>query len=405
MAERQQPTAAPAAGPADDADAEALERLRAEIDAVDRAILERLNERARLVREVGRLKQERGDAVYDGLRERDIVERLVADNPGPFPDAGLPHVFREIVSATRSLEAPVRVAYLGPEGTFCHQASRLRFGALAEFTSAEGIDEVFAAAERGRVEYAVVPVENTTEGVVTRTLDLLAESPLVACGEILLRVSHSLLSRSGRREEVRRVASHPQPLAQCRSWLERELPGVERMEMPSTAAAARRAVEDAGVAAIASALAADVYGLAVVAEAIEDRRDNTTRFLVLGREEAGPGGDDLTCAVFTARKDESGALYRLLEPFARHGVNLTAIHCRPMKGKPWEYLFFVDLEGHRADPSVSAALAEAAERAFSSRVLGSFPRAPGAARPADAQGAERPANALGAACPPSRSGA
>jgi len=378
MVERQQPTAAPAAGSPADSGADSLERLRSRIDEVDRGLLERLNERARLVREVGRLKAARGEAVYDGAREREIVERLRKGNPGPFPDEGIAPVFREIVSATRSLEAPVRVAYLGPEGTFCHQAARARFGALAELAPAAGVGEVFQALERGRVDHAVVPLENTTEGVVTRTLDLLAESPLVPCGEIVLPISHSLLSRTGRREDVRRVASHPQPLAQCRSWLERELPGAERLELPSTAAAARRAVEDPEVAAIASALAADVYGLLPVAEAIEDRPDNTTRFLVLGREEPTPSGHDLTCAVFTARKDEAGALHRLLEPFARHGVNLAALHCRPMKGKPWEYLFFVDLEGHRAEPPVAAALAEAAERAHSHRILGSFPRAPGA---------------------------
>jgi len=385
MVERQQPTAAPAAGSAGDAGAEALDGLRARIDEVDRRLLEGLNERARWVREVGRLKAARRESVYDGAREREIVERLRKANPGPFPDAGIAPVFREIVSATRSLEAPVRVAYLGPEGTFCHQAARARFGALAELASAPEVGAVFEAVERGRVEHAVVPVENTTEGVVTRTLDLLAETPLAPCGEIVLPISHSLLSRSGRREDVQRVASHPQPLAQCRGWLDRELPGVERLEMASTAAAARRALEDPSVAAIASALAADVYGLAVVAEAIEDRRDNTTRFLVLGRDEPAPSGHDLTCAVFTARKDEAGALHRLLEPFARHGVNLTAIHCRPMKGKPWEYLFFVDLEGHRDEPAVAAALAEAGERAHSYRVLGSFPRAPGAGR-----GAARP---------------
>jgi len=380
MTEGRQSGCASAAVGSDDGD---LERLRRAIDALDCALLERLNERARLVREIGRLKAGRGTPVYDGDREREIVERLAAANPGPFPSAALAHVFREVISATRSLEAPVRVAYLGPEGTFCHHASRRRFGALADFRPERSIAEVVAAVERGRADFGVIPVENTTEGVVTQALDTLAESGLSACGEVLLRVSHNLLSRSGRRGDVRRVASHPQPLAQCREWLERELPGVERVETPSTAAAARLALEDPGVAAIASALAAEVYGLQTVEEAIEDRRDNTTRFLVVGRQQPGPTGDDLTSAVFTVRKDESGALHRLLEPFARHGVNLTAIHCRPMKGKPWEYLFFVDMEGHREDERVAKALGEAAQRSFSHRVLGSFARAAARPRPGE----------------------
>jgi chorismate mutase/prephenate dehydratase len=386
MNERRQPGAAPAAAERSDPAGAELERLRREIDAVDDALLERLNARAELVREVGRLKAGRGAPVYDGAREREIVARLVAANPGPFPNAALPHVFREIISATRSLEAPVRVAYLGPEGTFCHQASRRRFGASAEFFPQPNVGEVFVAVERGRADFGVVPVENSTEGVVTQTLDALAGSTLSACGEVVLPISHQLLSRSGRREDVRRVASHPQAAAQCREWIERELPGLERVETASTAAAARLALEDPGVAAIASALAGEVYGLSPVAEAIEDRRDNTTRFLVLGRDVPGPSGRDLTSAVFTVRKDEAGALVRLLEPFASHGVNLTAIHCRPMKGKPWEYLFFVDLEGHRDDVAVAGALAAAAERSFSHRVLGSFARATGRGR-ADAEGA------------------
>jgi chorismate mutase/prephenate dehydratase len=386
MSERRQPGSASATASGGEPSNAELDGLRRAIDAVDDAILAQLNERARLVREVGRLKAGRGAPVYDPGRERGIAERLVAGNSGPFPSAALPHVFREIISATRSLEGPVRVAYLGPEGTYCHQAARRRFGASAVFEPQRAISDVFAAVERGRVDFGVVPVENSTEGVVTQTLDVFAESEISACGEVVLPISHQLLSRSGRREDVRRIASHPQALPQCREWLDREFPGVDRVETPSTAAAARLAVEDPGVAAIASALAGEVYGLRSVAESIEDRRDNTTRFLVLGRSLPAPSGRDLTSAVFTVRKDQAGALVRLLQPFAGHGVNLTAIHCRPMKGKPWEYLFFVDVEGHRDDPAVTKALAEAAERSFSHRVLGSFARAAEAAR---AGGGER----------------
>jgi len=383
MSERIKPGPASAVAGSDDVE---LARLRAVIDAEDDAILERLNRRAQQVLEVGRLKARRGHPVYDRSRESVIVERLTAANTGPFPDAALPAVFREVISATRSLEAPLSVAYLGPEATFCHQASRERFGGSASFVPVRSIPDVFGAVERGAADLGVVPVENTTEGVVTQALDALAESELVAGGEIVLRISHHLLSRSGRREDVQRVASHPQPLAQCREWLDRELPGVPRIETASTAVAASLAQEDPGVAAIASSLATETYGLETVEACIEDRRDNTTRFLVIGRELPEPSDRDLTCAVFTVRKDESGALYRLLEPFARHGVNLTAIHCRPMKGKPWEYLFFVDMEGHRDDAAVRAALTDAAEYAFSHRVLGSFARAPGRGRAAEEGG-------------------
>ncbi len=355
--------------------ADPLARLRREIDAVDDTLLERLNQRASLVTEVGRIKRRDGSALYEPAREREIVGRLAAANPGPFPNAALPHVFREVISATRSLEGPTRVAYLGPEGTFCHLAARQQFGAQAHFSPAVSIPDTFAEVERGNAEYAVVPVENTTEGVVTHTLDTFVESELNICGEVVLRISENLLSQSGLREKVRRVASHPQPLAQCRQWLDRHLPGAERVETSSTAAAAQLAAADADVAAIASELAAEVYGLETVASSIEDQPDNTTRFFVIGGHQVSASGDDLTCAVFTLRRDQSGALHRLLAPFAKHGVNLTSIQSRPLKGKPWEYQFFVDLEGHREDDVVAKALDEAAECAFAHRILGSFPRA------------------------------
>ena len=349
--------------------------LRERIDAVDRSILERLNERARLVASVGRLKRDRGTAVYAAAREREIVEGLRRESPGPFPDAGVEPVFREIISATRSLESVLRIAYLGPEGTFTHLAASRQFGSLAALTGVPSITDVFAAVERGKVDLGVVPVENTTQGIVTETFDAFADFDVAVCGEAVLRIAQDLLSKSGRPEDVRRVASHPQPLAQCRRWLDRHLPGVERVETPSTAAAARLAAEDGEVAAIASELAGVVCGLRTIEAFIEDRRDNTTRFLVLGKESPPASGRDLTSVVFTIRKDETGALQRLIEPFARCGINLTSIQQRPMRGKPWEYLFFVDLEGHPNDSQVAEALEAAAGLAHSHRVLGSFPRA------------------------------
>jgi len=352
-----------------------LERLRGEIDEVDGALLAALNRRAQLVETVGRLKRDTGTGVYEPTRERRIVERLQRENPGPFPDAALAPVFREIVSATRSLEEPVQIAYMGPEGTFSHQAARHQFGEQAQLASVPTIGDVFAAVEAEKVELGVVPVENTTEGVVTQTLDALAQFDVSICAEIALPISHDLLSRSGRIEDVRQVASHPQPLAQCRRWLERHLPNVERVETASTAAAARRAAEDPQTAAIGSSLAAEVYGLVPIESAIEDRRDNRTRFLVLGKQQPPPSGNDLTSAVFTIRRDEAGGLFRLLEPFAKAGVNLTSIQLRPIHGKPWEYLWFIDMEGHRSGEAVAQALEGASKLAYSSRVLGSFPRA------------------------------
>src|SRR5262249_5655221 len=352
-----------------------IERLRARIDSVDAAILAQLNERAGLVAQVGREKRAEGSAVYEPTRERRIVERLRAGNPGPFPSTGLAPVFREIISATRSLEESIRVAYLGPEGTFSHQAAREQFGALAVLCGVATISDVFAAVESGRVQLGIVPVENTTEGVVTQTLDAFGEREVTVCAERVLRVSNALLSKSGRLEDVRRVISHPQPLAQCRRWLDQQLPGVEREEMASTASAALRATDHPECAAIGSLLSAEVYGLEVIAENIQDRRDNSTRFLVIGGDPPPPSGRDLTSAVFTIRRDEAGALFRLIEPFAREGVNLTSIQLRPIKGKPWEYVFFSDCEGHRSEAAVRRALETAARVAHSSRVLGSFPRA------------------------------
>ncbi len=354
-----------------------LEQLRERIDAVDVALLASLNERARLVEAVGRLKQDRGTVVYEPGRERRIVEGLSARNDGPFPDAGIGPVFREIISATRSLEEPVQVAYFGPEGTFTHQAARHQFGEQSTLASVPSITEVFAAVEGGKVALGVVPVENTTEGIVTEAYDALAQFDVTICAEIVLRISHDLLSATGRMDDIEEVASHPQPLAQCRRWLDTRLPDVERVEAPSTATAAQRAAEDASgaKAAIGSHIAAEAYGLEVVESGIEDRRDNSTRFLVLGQTPPSPSGRDLTSVVFTIRKDQAGGLFRLIEPFAKEGVNLTTIQLRPIHGKPWEYLFFLDLEGHQQDASVRAALEGASVVAHSSRVLGSFPRA------------------------------
>ncbi len=361
-----------------------LAELRDGIDAVDQQILAALNERAALVLRVGELKNRKGRGVFSSARERDLSDRLTRQNPGPFPDAGVRPVFREIVSATRSLEATLRVAYLGPEGTFSHLAARETFGAHAEYVAAHTLSEVFAIVERGDAEHGIVPVENTTEGVVTPTLDALLGSELAISGESLLRISHHLMSASGDLAEVRRVASHPQPLAQCRIWLDRHLPQAVRQETPSTSAAAELACKEPDVAAIGSSLLAELRGLSVIAGSIEDQRDNTTRFLVIGGDPPPPSGNDLTTVAFTVRKGQSGALHELLKPFAEHGVNLTSIQARPLAGTPWEYVFFIDLEGHLREDRVRNACDAAATFANSHRPLGSFPRATEARNPSRA---------------------
>ena len=370
---RSQDPAWPSASTAEDP-AE-LARLRREIDAVDREILARLNERARLIDEVGELKRSSGTGVYRAGRERDLITALVGENSGPFPSTAVPAVFREIISATYALEGELRVSFLGPEGTFSHTAAREGFGAQATYRPATTIADVIEAVARGEAEHGIVPVENTTEGPVTQTLDALLGSDVPIIGERLLRISQHLMSRAARIEDVKRVASHPQPFAQCRGWLDRALPNVPRIEMPSTAAAAELALEDPGTAAIGARMLADTSELQVLASSIEDRRDNTTRFLILGGEPPPPSGADLTSLAYTVRKAESGALFGLLEPFAEAGVNLTAIHARPLKGTPWEYVFFIDLEGHQREERVRRACEAAGKLANSYRILGSFPRA------------------------------
>ncbi len=353
-----------------------LAGLRAEIDAIDREILARLNERARAVQRVGEIKDGgRKGPIYVAARERDLVSALIEANDGPFPSAGIPHVFREIISATRSLEERVRVAFLGPDGTFSHQAASRQFGAQVDLVPVANMRDVFTLTERGDTHFGVVPVENTIEGPVTVTYDALIETEVTICSEIKLEIAQHLMSRTGRVEDIQKVASHPQPLAQCRRWLEQNLHGIETIETTSTAAAAQLAHADEKVASIGSEVTAEVYDLLTIASRIEDQRGNTTRFLVIGRETPAPSGQDLTSAVFTVRRDQSGALHDLLGPFAKHGVNLTAVQSRPMKGKPWEYIFIVDMEGHQDDEAVARALAEAGGVAASHKVLGSFPRA------------------------------
>jgi len=352
-----------------------LERLRAAIDAIDHRILAALNDRADRVREVGALKRRHGWPVYRAGRERDLIRTLEENNSGPFPNAGLAPVYTEIISATRSLEARLRVAYLGPAGTFGHQAARTHFGACIDFVPASSHAEVFRAVARGDADHGVVPVENTTQGIVTETFDALAETPVGIGAETLLPVTQNLLSQSGRLDEVACVVSHPQALGQCRHWLDEHLRGISQRGCASTALAAQSAAEDASLAAIGSSVAGEIYGLKTIAAGIQDAVGNVTRFLVIGGAPPPPSGDDLTLVIYTARA-ESGSLHQLLEPFAKAGVNLSAIQSRPIPGRPWEYLFYLDVDGHPDDPKVAEVLAETRAIAASCRVVGAFPRAP-----------------------------
>jgi chorismate mutase/prephenate dehydratase len=352
-----------------------IARRREKIDRVDEQILELLDERTRHVAEIGRLKETDQAAVYVASRELDIFERLEGKHQGPFPKKAIRNVFREIISASRSVERGVGVAFLGPEATYTHQAGIQQFGRMADFRPAGTIDDIFRMVEEETTEYGVVPVENSSEGIVSHTLDRLVESPLTISAEIHVAVHHDLLSQSGDLRAVRVVCSHPQALAQCREWLDMNLPDAEQQPTPSTALAAERAARSEEIAAIASPVAAEIYGLRAIRSGIEDHPNNTTRFLVISRNPPKRSDRDITSLLFSIKRDEVGALHRALEPFARYEVNLTRIESRPTKVRAWEYIFFCDFEGHVEDPKVSRAIEELRPRCDFVKVLGSYPRA------------------------------
>jgi len=352
-----------------------IQRRREAIDALDRDLLRLLNERAAHAKTIGSLK---GDsAAYRPEREAQVLRAIQAENRGPLPDGAVTSVFRQIMSACLALEQQLRISYLGPAGTFSHTAVSRHFGDLVEAEPCASIDEVFRAAEAGQTDYAVVPVENSTEGAVGRTLDLMCQTPLTIVGEVKLRIGqHLLVNRTGATalSDVTRVYSHAQSLSQCVQWLARHLPSVPRIPVASNAEAARMAAAEPGVAAIAGEAAATVYGLDVLAAHIEDEPNNTTRFWVLGRHGAAPSGRDETSLVMSAH-NRPGAVHSLLEPLAKHGVSMSRLESRPARTGLWEYLFFVDLEGHQTDIPVAAALAELRERAPFLKLLGSYPAA------------------------------
>ena len=355
-----------------------LEAVRARIDAVDAEIHRCLNERARLAQQVGISKAAGGRAVdfYRPEREAQVLRAARPRNAGPLRDAEVVRLFREIMSACLAQQEPLKVAFLGPEGTFTQTAVLNHFGHSVRALPLASIDEVFHEVEAANADFGVVPIENSTEGTVNHTLDRFLSSPLKICGEVELRIRQHLMGTMSALSRIARVCSHPQSLAQCREWLDEHLPGIEQVPVSSNAEGARRARDEQGTAAIAGDTAAEVYGLKVLAAEIEDRADNTTRFLVLGRKLFSPSGEDrTTLLVSVLHTDAPGALYRLLEPLAKHRVSLTRIESRPSRRRKWDYVFFIDFEGHAQDKHIAAALAALKKRTSLCRILGSYPRA------------------------------
>jgi len=364
----------PAASPKDSP----LLQLRAQIDAVDSKIHALLNERAGLARQVGVSKHADGQTVdfYRPEREAQVLRMARERNKGPLRTEEILRLFREIMSACLAQEEPLKVGYLGPEGTFSQTAAFKHFGHSVRALALSSVDEVFHEVEAGLADFGVVPVENSTEGSVNHTLDSLLGSPLKICGEVELRIHQFLMGSMTSIGKIKRICSHPQSLAQCRGWLDENLPDVQRVPVSSNAEGARRARDEEGTAAIAGETAAEIYGLKTLAVEIEDRDDNTTRFFVVGRKVFKPSGDDRTTILCSGlHTDESGALFRLLEPLAKHKISMTRIESRPSRKKKWDYVFFLDIDGHADDPNVSKALAALKKRASLFRVLGSYPRA------------------------------
>ena len=357
-----------------DSDKKLLE-LRDQIDALDEQLQTLISARAECAAEVARVKidQDEGAHFYRPEREATVLRAVSERNTGPLPNEEMVRLFREIMSACLALEKPLSVAYLGPEGTFTQAAALKQFGHAVKTLALDSLGDVFREVAAGAADYGVVPVENSTEGVISHTLDLFQQSALSICGEVELRIHHHLLVKHSD-VQVTRVLAHQQALAQCRGWLEANLPGAEHVAVGSNAEAARLASEDDTVAAIASDTAAELYGLVVAAKNIEDRPDNTTRFLVIGSQTVLPSGNDKT-SLLVSVNNKPGALSELLQPIARHKISMTRIESRPSRQAMWEYVFYIDVNGHRDDAGLAAALVALEEKAFAVKVLGSYPKA------------------------------
>lgn len=352
-----------------------LRELRTRIDALDGDILRLINQRAALAVEVAEAKRAAGEtsSFYRPEREAEVLRHVVDANGGPLKDADVAHLFRAIMSACLSAEQPLTVAFLGPEGTYSHAASQKHFGYAMQGRAMPTIIDVFREVEAESVNFGVVPIENSTEGVISNTLDCFVDSPLKVCGEVSLRIHHHLLGKGDSLAAVQRVYSHQQSLAQCRHWLSVNLPHAEQVAVSSNAEAARRASDDPSAAAIAGIQASEIYGLKSLASNIEDDPNNTTRFLVIGKLETRPTGHDKT-SIMVSSRNEAGALYKLLAPIAQHKVSMSKIESRPSHRGLWEYVFFLDLEGHVAEPEMQAVLQEIGQQAVMLKLLGSYPK-------------------------------
>ena len=350
-----------------------LDDLRKRIDVMDADLVRLLNERTEIALEIGKLKRSRGEEVYVPAREKEVLDRVSKLNEGPLKADSVQAIYREIMSASLALERNVVIAYLGPCATFTHQAARLRFGGSVRYADCETISDVFYAVEKKRADYGVVPIENSTDGAVTHTLDQFTDTPLKICAEIYLPISHSLMANIPR-GQVRRIYSKPEVFGQCRHWLHENMAGVSLVPVSSTARGAEMASREPESAALASALAAELYGLNILDRDVQDLGGNTTRFLVIAKSFGKPTGNDKT-SVFFAVKHKVGALYDALSAFKKYSINMTKIESRPSKTKAWEYYFFVDVEGHAEDESVQKSLADLAEHCTLMTVLGSYPKA------------------------------
>jgi chorismate mutase/prephenate dehydratase len=363
----------------DDKQAGELAELRRQIDEVDSRIQDLIDQRARYAEQIGEAKMQ-GDAsgpvdFYRPEREAQVLRAVVNRNDGPLRDEEMVRLFREIMSVCLAHEEPVKVGYLGPEGTFTQSAVLKHFGLSVRGMPLTTIEEVFREVDSGTADFGVVPIENSTEGTINHTLDMFMASPLSICGEVELRIRQHLLCSMNSLDEVERVCGHPQSLAQCRAWLREYLPNAEQIPVSSNAEGARRARDEAGTAAIAGNAAADVYNLATLVSDIEDRPDNTTRFLVIGRTQSPPSGEDRTSLLLsTVDTEDAGALQKLLQPLAEEGVNMTRIESRPSHRRKWHYVFFVDIDGHADEEHVARALAQLEKSSQLFRVLGSYPK-------------------------------
>ena len=348
-----------------------LDKMRKRIDLLDRKLVNLLNLRAEITKEIGKEKINTGKSIYSPEREMQVLRKAASLNKGPLKMSALEAIYREIMSASLALEKLLKIAYMGPQASFSNLAALKRFGSQTSYVACGTIPEVFLEVERGAADYGVVPVENSIEGAVTHTLDMLVDSDLKICSQVILNVSHNLLANCAK-NKIRKIYSNPQVFGQCRIWLQNNLPNAELVDVSSTTRAAELAKKEKNSAAIASLLASKVYGLKVLAGGIQDSLQNITRFLVVGKNVAARTGHDKTSLLFSI-KDRVGALYEMLLPFRKYGVNLTKIESRPSKKKAWEYYFFVDISGHQDDYKVKKALTELERRCTYLKILGSYP--------------------------------